>query len=290
MFDYTRQLIIPKGGRMFAKLSSDETLYGKGKAYATIPVLFASTSDSSLSKTIPLFDSKNVVKVKGISGIDPIYSSLSFDDTLFPITKDLKLTFVISTTNNANTDLANSLTYFRKEYILELPKGTTKARFVEELRHLQSRASVILREERDPVELSVSDSNVQFESAILEEFKLFPDCASIGEWSLEATETVKISVLQNSPGHGTYEYLMANVVLPTTENTRFLSPAMGEQLDPHAVYTQYIVYLKSGLRNIGPGQVVADKSESFTKLILWVHPYVSAGQAFADLGITVDNS
>lgn len=287
MFQYKKEIIVNPEVSIAAELSSLDPSVGEGKILLAIPNEDVPT-EVMLMSTAPIIN-ENVVKNVEITYYEePHVGGMVVSDTIFNGTEDLQVRFTVKIDKEVDASIANSLSFFAKEYVLSIPAKCTKEQFVSSLKaHGNMYPFIINPYNHTSPELYLKNPYMNIVNVSVEKFVLKPNCNAIGDWTPDTTATNKITVSEGSHGFGTYAQLMSASRLSTVENLRFSAieglfmPRKGQH------YTLFRFNVESGLRNIGGSGVVGEKGTSFVTIDVWVCE-TREGEMFGaldDLGI-----
>lgn len=190
-------------------------------------------------------------------------------------------------------DFASALYYFRRPILVDLDNVNVANIENAIKKSLPTDYKLVnVTSDSNTVTIEATDTYITVKKVEIRDVKCTTGCANVPGEDMEVVAGYKtvvdgtgVSVTENVPEFGTYNYLIQNLRLPTYENTRFASPASVEMPAYGAKYTQYS-FIYTVPRHIGGTSVVGQVNYSTTTHTFFVNNNVEDFPLDED-GVTV---
>lgn len=164
----------------------------------------------------------------------------------------IKLYVRLSGSNNPY--YANDLVFKGKPFIYEYKADKNAEAVAKTIKSINAAyGDVYLKVTSDSTSITFTGDNyTKFTEAVVEKFEPISGDINGGKWT-PLTATVAFTEPVN--GFGTYEHIIKDLRLPTSENTAYLNANAAEMPIPGAQYTQYTVTYKNTVGVQGGGHI-----------------------------------
>lgn len=210
----------------------------------------------------------NVFKTMPVEGTP---AAVELDLTNYITNKHFSILIELGLDKDYRGDFASALYYFRKPILVDLENVTAE--------EAAKAIKKTLPTDYKMVETSVSGNRVTVTASdkgyikvlkvVINEYDAEGDVSNTVTWHPAAGTVSGITVTENVPEFGTYNYLIQNLRLPTYENLRFTSPAAVEMPAYNTNYIQYS-FIYTVPRHIGGTSVVGEVNHSTTTHTFYV--------------------
>ncbi len=232
---------------------------------------FSAVSGKLTVKGIGTFKKNEAVfkKTAGAAGVAPVLTATptgNADATtagLYRLTLSIKLVDSMETSFNNSLSDSTKVSYFE----FNVANGDTVADISENIADLVNfnrfgpQSLVVATHTANKATITGANPYLVFNNYVIEKYNTTTDI-----WA--ASSYITLGYTPSSRGLGTYEFLIKNIVLPTSENLRFSAP-VGDMPIKGATYTQYVFTLTKPRVGIG-SSVVGEKNTSITKHVCYV--------------------
>lgn len=217
-----------------------------------------------------------IVEVRKAPYVEPVKGSVSLTLPATGSAKTLRrIKLYVRLAGSNNPYFANDYAFKGKPFIYEYRADKTAADVAKIIKSINSAyGDTFLKvSETGGTITFTGDNYTMFTEAVVEEFESIPSNVNGGVWN-EAESYTKNTVVPVN-GFGTYEQVLKDLRLPTTENTSWTSTT--EMPVPGAKYDQYTVTYKNKVGVQGGGHV-GDLVEAQTTHAFYVNQSVIIGE------------